>query len=68
MIKLTLETDVKDKPIVQRVKVVAVPAFTKAGFKIVEESHTLKEMKAWMDNNNIKYGAKENAMQLAKRL
>jgi hypothetical protein len=53
---------------VQEVKVVAVKAFTRSGFKVVKEAHTEKELKAWLDNNNIKYKPNFTLEQLVKIL
>lgn len=69
MIKLVLNMNDKDvKDIVQEVKVVAVKAFTRSGFKVVKEAHTEKELKAWLDNNNIKYKPNFTLEQLVKIL
>jgi len=69
MIKLVLKTNKKDVPdIEQEVKVVAVKAFTRSGFEIVKEEHTVKEIKNWMKNNNIKFDPKSTLEQLVKLL
>lgn len=68
MIKLTLETEDKDKPIVQQVKAVAVPAFTRMGFVVVQEKHTAKEIKAYLKKWNVKFDEKATLEQLVKLL
>jgi len=66
MIKLTLATEDKNKPITQAVKAVALKPFLRAGFEFAEPEKAIKEVKAWMDNNNIKYPAKATLKELSK--
>lgn len=54
MIKVKLSQGKGKDPIIQEVKPHVVPAFTARGFTVVKEDHTEKELRAWLEQANVK--------------